>query len=97
MNWMVGPVVKIDGYSVTVSARFATPWRGDDTYEVEPVAIVYGGIHDEAKVALANARLIAAAPDLLNALSVLADHCDKVGIPVHAARVAIAKATKTEE
>lgn len=41
----------------------------------------------------ANARLIAAAPDLLSALTVLADACESMGIPVDAARAAIAKAT----
>lgn len=41
----------------------------------------------------ANARLIASAPDLLNALSVLADAAESRGIPVDAARAAIAKAT----
>jgi len=40
----------------------------------------------------ANARLIAAAPDLLNALTVLADACERMDIPVDAARAAIAKA-----
>lgn len=40
----------------------------------------------------ANARLIAAAPDLLNALSVLADAAEARGIPADAARTAIAKA-----
>jgi hypothetical protein len=39
-----------------------------------------------------NARLIAAAPDLLNALTVLADACERMAIPVDAARAAIAKA-----
>lgn len=39
-----------------------------------------------------NARLIAAAPDLLNALTVLADACEQMDIPVDAARAAIAKA-----
>lgn len=37
-------------------------------------------------------RLIAAAPDLLNALSVLADAAEAMGIPVDAARAALAKA-----
>jgi len=40
----------------------------------------------------ANARLIAAAPDLLNALTVFADACERMGIPVDAAKAAIAKA-----
>jgi hypothetical protein len=41
----------------------------------------------------ADARLIAAAPDLLNALKVLADVAERKGIPCDAARAAIAKAT----
>lgn len=39
-----------------------------------------------------DARLMHAAPDLLNALSVLADAAESRGIPADAARVAIAKA-----
>ena len=41
----------------------------------------------------ANLQLIAAAPDLLNALTVLADAAEARGIPCDAARAAIAKAT----
>jgi hypothetical protein len=41
----------------------------------------------------ANARLIAAAPDLLNALKTLASVAESRGIPADAARAAIAKAT----
>lgn len=44
-----------------------------------------------------NARLIAAAPDLLNALSVLADAAEARGIPVDAARAALARATSTTQ
>jgi len=40
-----------------------------------------------------DARLIAAAPDLLNALTGLADAAEKRGIPCDAARAAILKAT----
>jgi hypothetical protein len=40
----------------------------------------------------ANARLMAAAPELFNALSVLIDAADARGIPVDAARAALAKA-----
>lgn len=42
-----------------------------------------------------NARLIAAAPDLLNALEVLASAAEARGIPADAARAAIAKAKGT--
>lgn len=45
----------------------------------------------------ANARLIAASPDLLNALTVLADAAESRGIPTDAARAAIAKATLPRE
>ena len=41
---------------------------------------------------LANGQLIAASPDLFNALTVLADACESMGIPVDAARAALAKA-----
>lgn len=43
--------------------------------------------------AVANARLIAAAPGLLNALMTLTDVAEDRGIPCDAARAAIAKAT----
>jgi hypothetical protein len=42
--------------------------------------------------AMADASLIAAAPDLLNALTVLAEVCVSCGIPCDAAIAAIAKA-----
>jgi hypothetical protein len=48
---------------------------------------------EQREVALANARLIAAAPDLLNALTVLADAAEAFGIPVEAARASITRAT----
>jgi hypothetical protein len=48
---------------------------------------------DDLEIAYANARLIAAAPELLNALKVLADVAERKGIPCDAARAAIAKAT----
>lgn len=41
----------------------------------------------------ANARLIAAAPDLLNALTGLVNAVESLGIPADAARAAIARAT----
>ena len=41
----------------------------------------------------ADAHLISAAPDLLNALKALADVAERKGIPCNAARAAIAKAT----
>jgi hypothetical protein len=51
-------------------------------------------IQDDAPVPeqQANARLICAAPDLLNALSALADAAEARGIPCDAARAAIRKA-----
>lgn len=45
------------------------------------------------ETASANALLIHAVPDLLNALAVLADAAEARGIPCDAARAAIAKAT----
>lgn len=49
--------------------------------------------YDNGPTEKANARLIAAAPDLLNALTVLANAAESFGIPVDAARAAITKAT----
>lgn len=54
------------------------------------------GLDENSPVAVelrANAHLIAAAPDLLNALTVLAGAAESMGIPCDAARAAIAKAT----
>jgi hypothetical protein len=56
-------------------------------------AIALGDTEEEAR---ANARLIAAAPALLEALQNLLDHCDRLRDPareVHAARAAIQSAT----
>lgn len=50
-----------------------------------------------ARESEANARLIAAAPDLLNALTVLADAAEARGIPCDAARAAITRATGETE
>jgi hypothetical protein len=59
------------------------------------VAVVYGddpNCKPDGRMK-ANAHLIAAAPELLNALTVLADVAERKGIPCDAARAAIAKAT----
>lgn len=58
----------------------------DDTIKVCAV------IGDDDEETNATASLIAAAPDLLNALSVLADAAEARDIPVDAARAATAKA-----
>jgi hypothetical protein len=57
-------------------------------------------MRDELNVAAANARLIAAAPELLEALQMLESHCERMGfntreeVPLlEAARAAILKAT----
>jgi hypothetical protein len=65
-------------------------WSGEKI-----IAVAYGDDPDckpDGRMK-ANARLIAAAPDLLNALTVLADVAERKGIPCDAARAAIAKAT----
>lgn len=49
--------------------------------------------YDDRAETIANALLISAAPDLLNALSALADAASALGFPCDAARAAIAKAT----
>lgn len=51
-----------------------------------------GDENEPIEIAKANANLIAAAPDLLNALDALATAADSLGIPCDAARAAIAKA-----
>lgn len=55
---------------------------------------IHGEKFDDYSEVDANARLIAAAPDLLNALTVLADAAESFGIPCDAARAAIVKATQ---
>lgn len=84
-----------------MSAHTPGPWKFYDdsndgkTNRIEIVAIgktvarIYHSVTEEDML---NARLIAAAPDLLNALAVLASTCERMGIPVQAARAAIAKA-----
>lgn len=62
-------------------------WAGDKIIASVAAARV------NPKQARADARLIAAAPDLFNALTVLADACASRGIPVDAARLALAKAS----
>lgn len=76
-----GPWVVIDGRILPVNYSL----------EGAPLATV----HARKKPGMqgANAALIAAAPDLLNALTVLANAAESFGIPVDAARAAITKAT----
>ena len=59
-------------------------WDGEDWWEVYSLNWTDGS-------AEANARLIAAAPDLLNALTVLVDVAEARGIPCDAAKSAILK------
>jgi hypothetical protein len=70
-------------------------WNGD-VCAVWGVATVLGGGSTLAETRLAkeeHARLIAAAPDLLEALTVLERVATDMGIRTDAARAAIAKAT----
>jgi len=80
------------------------PWVRADGHGPNPDGFAVQSVHDEYLICscahyygregtAANARLIAAAPDLLNALSVLAAVAESRGIPCDAARAAIAKAT----
>ena len=73
--------------------QVVTPWPNQTFVEADEtspnVAYVWGDYEVEAE---ARARLMAAAPDLLNALTVLADACERMGVPAQAARAAIAKA-----
>lgn len=74
--------IGIDGHAlVTVWVRKPMPQKDDtrDRVEAWPAGE-------------ANARLISAAPDLLNALETLADAAEARGIPADAARAAIKKA-----
>ncbi len=62
------------------------------------IARVNGGVTEERTIALANAALLAAAPDLLAALETLVRRCEASdlqhadGFPIKEARTAIAKA-----
>jgi len=64
-----------------------------DICTCNPSAIEQGHLYRSAEEIYANARLIAAAPTLLNALKVLADVAERQGIPCDAARAAINYAT----
>ena len=85
-----------------LSSDPATYTPGVDAPGQDFTVILYGikakgeacGIHGRTlEEQEANALLISAAPDLLNALTVLADVAERKGIPCDAARAAIAKAT----
>jgi hypothetical protein len=62
-----------------------------DYVQVAPHRYIFSEGRSEVE-ANANAALVAAAPDLFNALSVLADAAEASAIPVDAARAALAKA-----
>jgi hypothetical protein len=74
------------------------PWSiekfygSDNVSAIEPNVLWGCGCCGSPNLGLKDAQLIAAAPDLLNALTVLADACEKMNIPVDAAKAAIAKA-----
>lgn len=69
----------------TPKIRLIRPQDGS----VGAICYVYG---DESVECKSNQNLIAAAPDLYNALEVLAAYCEFRGIPTDAAYAALAKA-----
>ena len=66
------------------------PW---EVHPLAPLAVHQPEYECWIPQSKADAQLIAAAPDLLNALKVLADVAERKGIPCDAAHAAIAKAT----
>lgn len=87
-----------------MSAHTPGPWKNHGRQPNSPglphsavgaktlLARVYSEAYGDEVQEAANARLIAAAPDLLNTLVVLVDVAERRGIPCDAARAAIAKA-----
>jgi hypothetical protein len=65
-----------------------------DICTCNPEDFEQGHLYRSAEEIYANAKLIAAAPTLLNALKVLADVAERQGIPCDAARAAINYATE---
>lgn len=89
---------KIDG---TTRPSFAI--EGESAYGASKIIAICtgwdGGKTGSDRIApeqAANALLIAAAPDLLNALSLIADHCLLDGTPSAAAKIARAAIAKAE-
>jgi hypothetical protein len=65
-----------------------------DICTCNPEDFEQGHLYRSAEEIYANAKLIAAAPTLLNALKVLTDVAERQGIPCDAARAAINYATE---
>lgn len=80
--WGVIQTGERGGFLIPQSAARETAALDDDDHGIAA-----------AEVAQADARLIAASPDMFNALTVLADVAESRGIPVDAARAALRKAT----
>lgn len=85
--WFAGNVIKDDYDRDTVSVG---PFAADCHYE-DAICEVWGENHPAA----ANAHLIAAAPDLLEALKGVMRVADRATVEFDAARAAIAKAEAT--
>lgn len=83
-----GPWEVLDGTRVGVTLPSLTEGCG---YDSHCIALTYG--HDQRIDARANARLIAAAPELLEALRNYVDGCSLSIDALAVARAAIAKAT----
>lgn len=77
-------------------ARTPGPWFTEATNQIGHFAVCDSDgftICNPSPMGTANARLVAAAPDLLRELQILADYAERNGARVGAARAAIAKAT----
>lgn len=87
-------------HSHTISMRNPEGVRWAAVAKTQQGNTIYPHLTISAKQQLANARLIASAPDLLEALEELELHCRAGGFPndvLKQSRAAIAKATDHEE
>lgn len=87
--WRIGALASYDGYT---GQPYRNVWAGED----EAATVVARAIRSDGAMTNdvdADALLIAAAPDLLRELQILADYAERNGARVGSARAAIAKAT----
>ena len=88
--WEMGPIIASEDIFILADNRKAAIARASN---LETYANTFEKLRPLAAECEANARLIAAAPDLLEALKAILDETGGMGGPFTTARAAIAKAT----